>query len=894
MMGPFSRRRRERELDEEIRTHIEMAVRDRVARGESREQAERAVRREFGDSGRVKEVTRTMWGGVWIDRALRDLTLAAKGTRRAPGFTTAVVLSLALGIGATSTVFAFADAILLRPLPYRDAHQLVAMSHEAAGLDVLEAQQSDGTYLHYRANSRAFVEIGTYYENVVNLSGTDGVDAERVPIAMVSSTFFEVLGARATLGRLPHEEEAGVRRGSDDPYVRGSAEGGVEVLLSHELWQRRFGGAPDIVGRTIEANRAPRRVMGVLEEGFAFPRPDIGIWYPEDPDPGTANAFDMFKHGIGRLAPGVTASEAELDLNRLVRTLPEAFPDMTAELIEQARLRAVVTPLTDAIVGEARLAIWLLLGGMAFLLVIACANVANLFLVRAEHRQRDVAVRTALGAGTRDLLRYFASESLILASLGAVLGLAGAAMGVEVLRATVPPDSLPRLSEVVLGGRVVAFGAGLALLVAAGLALVPAFRRTRNEIASVLRDGASSSTASRPRQRARRILVTAQLALALTLLIGSALMVQSVVRLQRVDPGFDQNGVLTAEIAMPYRGYEDYASGHRLWNDLLERVRALPGVEAVGVVSGLPLVPRPAYYDLAIDVEQRPGEPYAGVTTYFASTGYFDAMRIPILEGRAATEADTGLRPVLLSVSAARRLFAGANAVGKRLRRTAGPGPWMTVVGVVGDVPAERIGGEASHILYVPILEAAVDPDRSPGQGSLVVRASVAPTSLVPGVRDVVRDLDPNLPLANVRAMSDIVSDSTARTTFTLLLLTIASVAALFLGVVGVYGVTSYMVGRRKQEIGLRVALGARAPDVERMVVAETGALVVTGVLLGAAAALVLTRFMTSLLYEVRPTDPASYVMMALLLLVTALLASWVPARRAARVDPQEALRCGG
>jgi predicted permease len=892
MMRFLSRGRRERDLDEEIRSHLEMAVRERVARGESRQEAERAVRREFGDPGRVKEVTRTMWGGMWLERILRDLRYALRGVRRAPGFASAVVLSLALGVGGTSTVFTFADAILLRPLPYPHAERLVSMRHEAAGLDVLEAQQSDGTYLHYRANNRVFEEIGTYYENVVNLSGVDGLEAERVPIAMVSSSFFSVLGARTVVGRLPTEEEPPPMSGADDPYVRGGAEGGVEVLLSYDLWQRWYGGDPDIIGRTIEANRAPRRVIGVLEPAFAFPRPEIGIWYPEDPDPATANAFDMYKHGIGRLRPGFVAADAERDLDRLIPLLPEAYPDLTPELLEQARLRARVMPLEDVVVGEAGRALWLLLGGMAFLLVISSANVANLFLVRVEHRQREVAVRTALGAGGHDLLRFFAAESVILASLGGAVGLLGAGLGVEILLALVPPAGLPRLHEVSLGGRVIAFAAGLSLLIAVVLALVPAVRRTRHEVGSVLREGASTSTATRPRQRARGLLVVGQLALALTLLIGSALMVQSVRRLHGVDPGFDREGVLTAEIAMPFRGYEDYGSAYRLWDALITRVSALPGVQAAGSVSGLPLVPKPAYYDLAIDVEEQPGVPYSGVTVYFASPSYFETMRIPVLEGEAVSSALTAERPILLSASVARRLFGVQNVVGKRIRRAAGPGPWMTVAAVVGDVPAQRVGGAPAGAAYVPILETPVDPQRIPGQGTLVLRASVPPVSLAPAVREIVRSLDPNLPLANVRTMGSIVADSTARTTFTLLLLVVASVAALFLGVVGVYGVTSYAVGRRTQEIGLRIALGARPKDVQRMVLRETTGLVLSGVGLGTLAAVALTRFMGSLLFEVSPTDPVSYGTMALLLLLTAVTASWMPARRAARADPQRALRC--
>jgi len=821
-----------------------------------------------------------------------DLRHTLRGLRRAPGFTAAVVLSLALGVGAATTVFTFADAILIRPLPYPEADRLVALGHEAPGVGVLQAEQSDGTYLHYRSNSRVFVEIATYYENVVNLSGADGQRPERVRVAMVSTTLFPLLGARTVIGGLPAGDEADPGR-SDDPYAGGAAEGGVDVLLSHDLWERRYGADPDIVGSIIEANRAPRRVIGVLEAGFDFPHPDIGIWYPEDPDPATARAVDMYKLGIGRLRPGFTPEDAARDLDRLIPALSDAYPDLTPELVRQARLRAVVTPLKDRLVGDASRSLWLLLGGMAFLLLIACANVANLLLARAEHRRRDMAVRAALGAGGVHVTQLFAAEGVILAALGGGLGLLGAVGAVEALVALVPPDSLPRLHEVRLDGRVVAFAAALALGVALVLVAVLALRRSTTGISSVLKDGGSPMTPGRGRQRAQRTLVTGQVALALTLLVGAALMVQSFQRLARADPGFDAAGVLTAEIAMPYRGYETYGNAQRFWSELIERVEALAGVESAGAVSGVPLVPRPVFYDLAIDVEEQPGEPFSGVTVYDVTPGYLRAMGIPVLEGEEIDARGASVeRPVLLSAAAARRLSPGREAIGRRVRRAVGPGLWLTVIGVVADVPAERIGGEAAEIVYVPVLETAVDRGRIPRQGTLVVRAAVPPLSLAPAVRAIVRELDQNLPVANVRTMEEIVSGSMARTSFTMILLLVAATAALLLGIVGVYGVTSYAVGRRTQEIGLRVALGARPADVERMVLGDGARLVLGGIALGTLAALGLARFMGALLYDVRPSDPITYAATALLLLGTALLAAWLPARRGARVDPTEALRC--
>jgi predicted permease len=884
-------------VDLELRHHVDMVTAQLVEQGHDPDAARRIALERVGDLAAYRSacVAESRRAGVvsGVGEALGSLRGAlvqtVRSLGRSPGFTAAVVLSLALGIGATTTVFSFADAILLRPLPYPEPDRLVVLRHEAPGVEVPRAELSDGTYLHYRANSRAFEEIGTYYENVVNLSGADGDDPERVPVAMVSSTLFEVLGARPALGRLPVPARS--MAAAPDVYERGASEGDAEVLLSYDLWQRRYGGDPDIVGRTIEANSAPKLVIGVLEEGFAFPRPEIGLWYPEDPDPATARVADMYKFGVGRLAPGYDAEAAARDLDRLIASLPESYPEMTPELLGQVRLRAIVLPLEDDIVGDAGNALWLLLGGMASLLLIACVNVANLVLVRAEHRQRDDAVRRALGAGRGDLVRTLGMESLVLAAAAGALGMLMATGAVELLVSLVPPDGLPRLGEVRVSARVIAFGVVVTFAVAIAFALVPLMRRECDDVSGTLKDGTAASRGSRNASRARRLLVASQMALALTLLVGGALMYRSFRALQQADMGFDASGVLTAEIAMPYSGYETYAPAESLWRAALERILAIPGVEGVGAVSGLPLIEKPVYYDLAIDVEERPGQLYAGVTVYHVARGYFDAMRIPILEVRDVAEGASVEAPVILSAAAARRLFPDGSAVGRRLRRTAGPGPWWTVAGVVGDVPAERIGGEPAEIVYIPVLETAVDPRLIPSQATLVVRASVPPASLAPQIRAIVRELDPNLPLANVRTMDSVVSDAMARTTFTMLLLVVAGATALVLGIVGVYGVTSYVVGRRTQEIGLRVALGAGAPDIERMVLRDGVRTVLAGVAVGVVSALAVGRVLRSLLFGVSETDAASFGAVTLLLLLTAALATWLPARRAARIAPTEALR---
>ncbi|MGE0158259.1 MAG: ADOP family duplicated permease [Gemmatimonadales bacterium] len=886
-------------IDLELRHHLDMAIAQLVEQGHDPEEARRIALDRIGDLAAYRSACRAESGRSGIvaraAEVLGSLRVAlgqsVRSLARAPGFAAAVVLSLALGIGATTTVFSFADAILLRPLPYPDPDRLVVLRHEAPGVDVLRADMSDGTYLHYRANSRAFEEIATWYENVVNLSGVDGGEPERVPVAMVSSTLFEVLGARPAVGRLPVPtlERSGVA--SPTAEEPAAPAGDVEVLLSYELWQRRYGGDPSIVGRTIEANRVPRRVIGVLEEGFAFPRPEIGLWYPEDPDPATARAVDMYKFGVARLAPGFDAETAARDIDRLLPSLSESYPDLTPELLLQSRLRAVVLPLEDAIVGDAGRALWLLLGGMAALLLVACVNVANLVLVRAEHRQRDVAVRNALGATRGDLVRTFGMESIVLAAAAGGLALLVARVSVEALVSLVPPDGLPRLADVGVDGRVSLFAAALSLAVGVGFALVPAAHRGGRDVTSALKETAAVVGGGRGRHRTRRLLVVAQMGLALTLLVGGALMYRSFQALRRADVGFDAAGVLTAEIAMPYSGYETYGRVESFWRTAIERLRAVPGVESAGAASGIPLRPEGPSYDLAIDVEQRPGEFYAGVTTYDVSPGYFEALRIPLLEGQPVVDGSPVESPVVLSAAAARRLFPDGSALGRRLRRTVGPGPWWTVAAVVGDVPAELVGGEPAGIVYVPMLTEPVDPRRIPRQARLVIRTSVPPATLAPEIRRVVRELDPNLPLANVRTMASIVSDAMARTTFTMLLLVVSGVTALVLGIVGVYGVTSYVVGRRTQEIGLRVALGAGAPDIERMILVDGARTISAGVAVGVVAALVVGRVLRSLLFGVSSTDAGSIGGVVLVLVATALAATWLPARRAARVHPTEALR---
>ncbi len=634
----------------------------------------------------------------------------------------------------------------------------------------------------------------------------------------------------------------------------------------------------------------PKQVVGILPPGSDFPRPETQVWYATELDPAATRLGDLYLSGIARLKPGVSPEEAEADLDRLIPSLADRYAD-AASMLRDAQFRAVVRPLKEAVVGSVGGALWVLLAGIGFVLLIACANIVNLLLARAEYRHREVAVRTALGASRGDMVRYFVSESLVLAALGGVLGLVIADAAVRVLVAFGPED-LPRLHEIRIDGGVLAFTAGLSILAALLFGAVAILRRGP-DLAFVLKAG--SATTSPERQRARRLLVASQVALTLTLLVGSALMVRSFWNLRNVDLGFDSEGVLTLELALPHRPYPTYNAAAGFYHRLLERVRALPGVEAAGAVSGLPLVPLPSFYDEPLAAE---GNGVAAVATRnLVTPEYFEAMRIPLLAGHAFETGDRGGggNPVVVTAALARRLFPGGSAVGKRVRRAAGTEePWYTVVGVVGSVPRETVGGDTAEVLYFPVWDQAPGTDyiqNTPTHMSVAIRTSLPPASLGPAVRRIVRDLDPDLPIANVRTMERIVADSVARTSFTMALLLIAAAVALFLGAVGIYGVISYAVSRRTREIGVRIALGAQPTDVSQLVLRQGTGVVLMGLGVGVLAALALTRFLRGLLFEVSPTDPIAFLAMSVLLLFVALLASYLPARRAARVDPMVALR---
>jgi predicted permease len=833
-----------------------------------------------------------------LEALARETHYALRRVAREHGFSIPVVAALAIGIGVMAAVFALVDAVLIRPLPYRDADRLVALRHTARA-ELPMNGLSTGTFLHYRAHNRVFDDVALYVEHLQTI--TDGDSPEQVKLVSASPSLFSVLRARTHIGRFPTAED----------YVFGERAG---ILISYDLWRRRYGADPGIIGHDIEIERRGNYVIvGVAERGFYFPDHDVQVWmgWPQEggnAGPGTdkrASLRGLGYSGVARLKAGVTREAAERDLMRVIATLPEAYPDVTMQHLWHLGLRATVVPLKDAVIGDVRVALLMLLATGGFLLLITWANVTNLVLVRAERLRREVAVTCALGASFGHLARRFGSESLLLAALGGALGLELAAVAVKT-RFGFAPDEIPRLREVRVDGTVLAVTVGLALLSALLLAVVSLVSARRAGIAAALTGALGRMTAGRREQNGRRILVATQVAIALTLLIGSALMAQSFWRLKQVNLGFEPEGKLTFFLPIPPNAYGNYHLSARVHHEILGRVRTLPGVQRAeaGNIAGFPLTPVPSYYyEQLTPADAAPQDssvaPHALFS--FATPGYFAAMGIPITRGRTFEALDTSREApgVIISASLARALFGDANPIGRRVRwaRTREFPPY-TVVGVAGDVPSETIRQGPSKVLYFPNFY----PPRAdtitgvvhiyiPSDEMYVVNTSLPPTSLVPAIRRAIAEVDPKLVMTNVATMEEVVADSVAQARLTMLLLLVAAGTALFLGVVGIYGILAYTVSQRTSELGVRIALGATPARIVRMVVLQGALVALAGVAVGIPTAFALTRYLGSLLYEVSPSDPASFGAMAALLLAVAIAASWVPARRAGRIDLVSALK---
>ena len=816
---------------------------------------------------------------------LQTLRSLARGLVRSPAFTALAVLTLAVGIGATTAVFSLVHAVLLRPLPFPDPERLVGVWHSAPGLDIEQFEHSLGTYVLYKRHARSLQGIGLYDAGSASL--TDGASPERVTSAGATASLFTVLRVAPARGRA---------------FVEGDERPGAEpiVILSDALWRRRFGGDPAVVGKSLRVDGVARQVVGVMPPSFRFPEPDTELWLPVTIDEANLEIGNFNWYGIARLAPGATPETAQRELAAIVRRMPEEFAseDITAGMMEHAHFTTLVHPQRDDVVGEIQQVLWVLLGAVGVILLIACANVANLFLVRAEARQREVAVRTALGASRGAIARTFLGETTLLAVAGGALGLLLAGAGLRALL-TLGPEGIPRLEEVGIDLPVLGFTLLVSLLAALLCGGFAALRYGTPELVPALKEGGRGGSTGRERHRARNLLVVAQMALALVLLVCSGLMVRSFWRLRHVDPGVEPRGVLTARLALPETEYPDEAANARFAIALLERVRALPGVVEAGTVTVLPLTGGGS--NSAHTFEDLPLPPDAVppiIAVRFATPEYFQAMGIPLLAGHTFSPVDPA-RPtneIVVSAALAERFWPGKSALGRRIVQglKQKENEWSTIVGVVGSVRDEGLQEKPFEAIYYPlrrIVPVGEEGEWVPRNFTLVVKVEREPMDAAAAVREAVWGLDRNLPLAQVRTMEEVVERSTARTSFTMLLLLVAAAMAVLLGAVGNYGVISYVVSQRTREIGVRMALGAARGDVAGLVLRQGLWMALGGVAIGLAGAFALTRLLRALLFEVSPTDPATFGAVSVVLVAVALLASYLPARRAASVDPLEAIR---
>lgn len=800
-----------------------------------------------------------------------------------PGFTLVVLATLAVGIGANVAIFTVVNAVLLRPLPLPDSERLVMLRHAAPGLSQLdELPMSDALYFFYAEESRTLDSVAAFRDLQASFTGPE--NPQRVQAARVTASFFDVVRTAPRIGRAftPADDRPGAA---------------PVVVLADGLWRARFGADPDVLGTVVDIDGASVEVVGVMPPGFFFSRPNAELWLPLDLDRDDTQLGAFGMNGVARIADGSTLEQARAELGTMLSNVVEVFPDEgAAPILANAGLRPLVDRVREVVVGDIEATLWMLLGAVGFLLLIACANVANLLLVRSEARHGEVAIRSALGEGRGRLAESVVVESVALGVAGGLASLPPAWLAVGLL-GRFGPRALPRLDEISIDAPVLVFA--LAASVAAGVlfGVLPAWRTRSAAAAGHTTAGARGATAGRERQLARRGLVVVQIALALTLLVGSGLAVRSFQRLAAVDPGFDPTDLLTFGLALPLRDYEAGESRLGFHRQVVDRLRALPGVAAAASATTVPFGGELA--GSGHTVEGRPladGEVPPVFMWKRVSPSYFDTMGMELVEGRVfdSLDGERDAPVVIVSRAVAQAQWPGESALGKGIRLGGPPAEeegeqWSRVVGVVGDVHEVILHEDPPAMAYYPI-PGVVGGVGVPPAMKYVVRAPNA-AALAGAARETLRGLDPTLPIADVETLETLVGRARGERAFVMVLLVVAAALALLLGSIGLYGVVSCMVAQRRREIAIRMAVGAQMIDVRRLVLSEAGGMALLGVALGAAAAVVLTRRLQALLFETAPLDPVVFGAVSALLAAICLLASWVPARRAARIDPVTILR---
>ena len=824
--------------------------------------------------------------------AFQSLRYAVRSLRRTPVFTATATLTLVIGIGASVAIFAIVNGVLLRRLPYGNPDRLVGAWHDLPPLSLRHTQQTAATYFTYRRHARSIEAIGVYQESALNLAAPGDPNPRRVGAAWVSAGLIPLLQVPPLRGRSFTDAED-LPKG---PYV---------AVISEGLWRTGFGADPQIIGRNVELNGRTREIIGVMPSRFRFPSAETEVWVPLALDPSSPTGGFSY-NAVARLKPGMTVAAAQRDfaavLPRVVDLGVDLAPGVSMQmLLDQTKPEPVLTPLREDVVGSFARTLWTIAAAAGLVLLVACFNVANLILVRADGRQRELAVREALGAGRGRVVAHFLAESATLACFASAGGLALAWAAVRALVASgasgADQVSIPRLAELGIDPAAVLFTLAIGALVALVCGLIPALRIGRGSLETALRQDGRSGTAGRAQHRVRGVLVAGQIALALVVLAASGLLLRTYGRLSAVTPGFEPRNVATFWLSAPGARYPTPTAVSRFYSQLTERVAALPGVRAVGLSSRLPLeshgMNQEPYYAEGDPSNVTRVPPLQIFTT--VDDGYFRAMGIPLLAGRGFDPLSRQrFEEAVISRSTAQQFYhdsTGRAALGKRFRELPGA-PWMTVVGVVGDVRDTSLSAPASQTVYFPNVPSGDTLyDKTASTMALVVRTSGDPGPIVAAVERVVHELDPTLPTFDVRSMTAVLSDSMARLSLTIVILGAAAIVTLLLGAVGLYGVMAYLVTLRTRELGVRIALGAEPRKVAAMFTRQ--GLVLTGIGVGGGLLLfmLLARFLRGLLFGVAPSDPLTLAGASLLLLLIATLASWIPARRASRVDPAGSLR---
>lgn len=872
----------ERDLDDEMAFHIEMEARKLRERGMTEEEAWRQARRNFGPMVRNKESARQAWGIGLVQDLKADARHTFRGFRRSPVFAAVAILTLGLGIGGTTAIFSVLNGVVLKPLPFPDPHQLVAVHHRMPGVGVDEAPLSPAMYFTFRDHSLTLEDIGVWRRAPVTVTGL--AEPEQVVAAQITAGLIPLLGVSPILGRGFAEEDV----------VPGST---YPVILSQGYWVRRFGGDPDVLGRTIRIDGNELAIVGIMPGGLRLGELNPDLYLPLVFNRARIGVGNWSFPGIARLRPGVTPGEASVDLDRLTVLATEEYPGIPLANLRDRDFSTFVRPLKEDVVGGAETVLWLVFGTAGLVLLVACINVANLFLVRAETRQRDVALRSAMGASKGRLARQFITESTVIGFLGGSAGLLMAFGGDRLLLHIAPPN-LPRLEEIGLEPAVLLFALGVSVLTGLIFGTIPLLRYGRGGLADSLKEGGRGSSSSRRWHHLRSVFAVSQVALVLVLLVGSGLMIRTFQALRDVPPGFQRpEEVLTFRISVPSSEAATADDAAMVHQQILEQIRLIPGVTSVGAAASVAMDGWESWEDVEVEgFPPPPGEAPVHRRLNWITPGYFATLENPLLAGRTVEWEDAyQRRPVaVVTENFAREFWGGpAAALGRRFR-TSTNSPWREIVGVVQNVHTTGVAETPPTVIYWPLIM-----ERMWGVSTFMIRdlrytvrtSRHDPTTLLPEVGAAVWSANPNLPLSETLTLDDILANSMARTSFTLVMLGIAAGVALLLGVVGVYGVLSYLVAQRTREMGVRLALGARPADVRRMVVRQGGLLGVAGVTIGLGVAVGLTQLMSALLFGVRPVDPLSYGAVAAALMAVVLLASYIPARRAAAVDPTEVLR---